>query len=97
MMFPRHVENGILDLDALNVQIEQIEAEIGLLTARRDQLQQMAYRRLHLLRVDTQSHEAEIGEGTALCRTGERCDPSAKELRAMCHGCVTTGKGPKAA
>lgn len=60
--------------------------------ARRDQLQQMAYRRLRLLRDDTRSHEDQIGEGTALCRTGGRCDPSARELREACQGCAPKGK-----
>lgn len=88
-VFPRHVDNGLLDLRALRHEIEEAEAMAectsGVLrrqwTQYRDTLETALDVRLNILARDVRSHEQAIsGQRTALCGRYDCTDPSCAEL-----------------
>jgi len=97
VIFPRAVSDGLLDLRALRLEIEEAEelAEApGTPTAERrrwreyrDLLERALDVRIDLLDRSAISHDRAVGQTpTALCRKYEAHDPSHRELMALCGG-----------
>ena len=97
VIFPRAVSDGLLDLRALRLEIEEAEElaeQTGTPTAERrrwreyrDLLERALDVRIDLLDRSAISHDRAIGQTpTALCRKYEPHDPSHRELMALCGG-----------
>lgn len=96
-IFPRAVSDGLLDLRALRLEIEEAESLAELATTPpserrrwreyRDHLERALDVRIDLLDRTAMSHDRAIGQTpTELCRRYEAHDPSHRELMALCGG-----------
>ena len=89
--FPRHINDGLLDLRSLRIEIEQAEtlaedAAQSLPVRRRwrtyrDLLEEALDVRIELMQTTVTSHERALaGCPSSKCREYENCDPSVKQL-----------------